>query len=63
MFPREILPRVPKGLCLMKTMRERRMSDGDGEDEGEDDGLGWLLELGAGGWPPLVQQKEKIRWR
>lgn len=47
----------------MKTMRERRMSDGDGEDEGEDDGLGWLLELGAGGWPPLVQQKEKIRWR
>ena len=45
----------------MMTMRERRMSDGDGE--GEDDGLGWLVELGAGGWPPPVQQKEKIRWR
>ena len=59
-FPRESLPWVPKGLCLMMTMRERRMSDGEGEGEG--DGLGWLVELGAGGWQPLVQLKEKIRW-
>lgn len=33
--------------------------------EGEDDGLGWLVGAGSwgGGWLPLVQQKEKIRWR
>lgn len=35
----------------------------DGEDEGEDDGLEVAGGAGSWGWPPLVQQKEKIRWR